>query len=81
VICGLGPRKLAGTCDASRVSSLPRPGRLPTRLHMDDIPSLRAELKAWEREFKTDHGREPSVDDIKERPSIGASHSGFTATL
>ncbi|KAI0257053.1 hypothetical protein BJV78DRAFT_1290956 [Lactifluus subvellereus] len=30
-----------------------------------DIPSLRAELKSFERDFKARHDRVPSVDDIK----------------
>ena len=38
-----------------------------------DIPSLRAQLKEFEREFKATHNRAPSVDDIK--------NAGFGATL
>lgn len=38
---------------------------------MSDAASLRAELKAWEKQFKTDNGREPSVQDIKAHPTIG----------
>jgi hypothetical protein len=30
-----------------------------------DLLSLRAELKYFEREFKTQNGHAPSVDDIK----------------
>jgi hypothetical protein len=37
-----------------------------------DIPSLRAQLKAFEREFKAVHNLPPSVDDIK--------NAGFGAT-
>jgi hypothetical protein len=37
-----------------------------------DIPTLRAQLKAFEREFKAEHNHPPSVDDIKD--------AGFGAT-
>lgn len=37
-----------------------------------DIVALRAEIKAWERDFKTDNGRDPTIQDIKERPDLGA---------
>jgi len=38
---------------------------------MDAAP-LRAEIKAWERDFKADNGRDPTIQDIKDRPDIGA---------
>lgn len=33
--------------------------------------TLKSELKAFEREFKAQHGRNPTKDDIKARPEIG----------
>lgn len=38
---------------------------------MDPV-ALRTEIKAWERDFKTDNGRDPTIQDIKERPDLGA---------
>jgi hypothetical protein len=38
---------------------------------MADIAAVRAELKTWERTFKAQNGREPSVHDIKAHPTIG----------
>jgi hypothetical protein len=40
---------------------------------MTDLPSLRAEIKNWERTFKATEGRNPSVDDIKKLPHIGST--------
>jgi hypothetical protein len=37
-----------------------------------DFVALRVEIKAWEREFKTDNGRDPTIKDIKDRPDLGA---------
>jgi len=37
-----------------------------------DVTALRAEIKAWERDFKADYGRDPTIQDIKDRPDIGA---------
>jgi len=36
-----------------------------------DLTLVKAELKAWEREFKSKHGRDPSKADIKAVPEIG----------
>lgn len=36
-----------------------------------DLVATKAELKAWEREFKSQHGRDPSKADIKAVPAIG----------
>ena len=33
---------------------------------MDDVSAVRTEIKTWEREFKSAHGRAPSVQDIKD---------------
>lgn len=40
-------------------------------LTMQDVSSVRAEIKAWERSYKSENGREPSVHDIKKLPHIG----------
>ncbi|KAI0673374.1 DNA replication and checkpoint protein-domain-containing protein [Trametes maxima] len=39
-----------------------------------ELPVLKAEIKAWERDFKATHGREPSVQDIKQQPAIVAKY-------
>ncbi|THV06034.1 hypothetical protein K435DRAFT_849478 [Dendrothele bispora CBS 962.96] len=39
-----------------------------------DVPALRAEIKAWERKFKDTHGRDPSVQDIRDNPDIAAKY-------
>ena len=36
-----------------------------------DVAALRAEIKAWERDFKALHGRQPSIDEIRQQPRIG----------
>lgn len=36
-----------------------------------DVSAIRAEIKAWEREFKALHGRDPTIQEIKDRPDIG----------
>lgn len=36
-----------------------------------DAASLRAEIKSWERQFKGEHGRDASIDDIKLNVEIG----------
>ena len=53
-----------------------------------DVIALRTEIKAWERDFKADNGRDPTIQDIKDRTDIGAvliigtlgaaDHSHFT---
>ncbi|KAK1228503.1 hypothetical protein PQX77_008443 [Marasmius sp. AFHP31] len=37
---------------------------------MSDLASVRAEIKAWERSFKDENDRLPSVDDIRRNSSI-----------
>lgn len=37
---------------------------------MADVVSLRTEIKAWERDFKSKFSRDPSVQDIKDQPAI-----------
>ncbi|KAI0361367.1 hypothetical protein OH77DRAFT_1391322 [Trametes cingulata] len=39
-----------------------------------DVGALRAEIKAWERDFRAKHGRDPSVQEIKEQPAIAAKY-------
>lgn len=36
-----------------------------------DLINLKAELKAWERAFRTEHGREPDKNDVKTDLVIG----------
>lgn len=36
-----------------------------------DLAAIKADLKAWERDFKSEHGREPTKADIKAVPAIG----------
>ena len=38
-----------------------------------DLAALRAEIKAWERDFRSKHGRDPSIQEIKDQPAIGTS--------
>jgi hypothetical protein len=38
---------------------------------MADILSLRSQIKSWERDFKTVHARDPTIQDIKLQPQIG----------
>lgn len=38
-----------------------------------DVSTVRAEIKSWERLFKQQHGRDPSVQEIKDLPDIGQS--------
>ncbi|KAI0720025.1 hypothetical protein C8T65DRAFT_634612 [Cerioporus squamosus] len=39
-----------------------------------DVAALRAEIKAWERDFRASHGRDPSVQEIKSQPAIAAKY-------
>ncbi|CCM04206.1 uncharacterized protein FIBRA_06372 [Fibroporia radiculosa] len=39
-----------------------------------DVASLRAEIKAWEREFRGMHSRNPSIQEIKDQPAIAAKY-------
>lgn len=40
-----------------------------------EVAALRTELKAWERSFRATHGRDPSIQDIKEEPNLGIPFS------
>ncbi|CAL1695141.1 unnamed protein product [Somion occarium] len=39
-----------------------------------DVATLRAEIKSWEREFKSQHGREPTIQEIKQLPAIAEKY-------
>ncbi|KAL1951454.1 hypothetical protein VTO73DRAFT_603 [Trametes versicolor] len=39
-----------------------------------DVAALRVEIKSWEREFKAKHGRDPSIQEIKDQPAIAAKY-------
>ncbi|KZP31145.1 hypothetical protein FIBSPDRAFT_883424 [Athelia psychrophila] len=39
-----------------------------------DVSAVRAHIKSWERDFKAEHGRGPSVQDIKEQPAIAEKY-------
>ncbi|KAI0639646.1 DNA replication and checkpoint protein-domain-containing protein [Trametes polyzona] len=39
-----------------------------------DFAALRAEIKSWERDFRSQHGRDPSVQEIKDQPAIAAKY-------
>jgi hypothetical protein len=39
---------------------------------MDTLKQVKAEVKAWERAFKAENKREPTKNDIKTAPGIGA---------
>ncbi|KZT05824.1 uncharacterized protein LAESUDRAFT_701135 [Laetiporus sulphureus 93-53] len=39
-----------------------------------DLASLRAEIKAWEREFRSKYTRDPTIQEIKDRPDIAAKY-------
>lgn len=41
---------------------------------MSNVTALRTELKQWERDFKTEHGRHPTVEDIKAQPAIASRY-------
>jgi len=38
-----------------------------------ELAAVRAQIKTWEREFRSAKGRDPSVQDIKDHPHIGTS--------
>ncbi|EJF66913.1 hypothetical protein DICSQDRAFT_158554 [Dichomitus squalens LYAD-421 SS1] len=39
-----------------------------------DVAALRAEIKAWERSFRANHSRDPSIQEIKDQPAIAAKY-------
>lgn len=42
---------------------------------MADLAIVRAEIKAWERSFKEDHGRAATVDDVRQDNAMGVLNS------
>ncbi|KAK0466429.1 uncharacterized protein EV420DRAFT_1301331 [Desarmillaria tabescens] len=46
---------------------------------MSDLATVKAEIKAWEREFKSKHGRSAQVQDIKEHPDIETKYKLYKA--
>ncbi|KAK0233717.1 hypothetical protein IW262DRAFT_1332118 [Armillaria fumosa] len=46
---------------------------------MSDFTTVKAEIKAWERDFKTKHGRSAQVQDIREHPDIEAKYKLYKA--
>ncbi|PBL00496.1 hypothetical protein ARMGADRAFT_1159826 [Armillaria gallica] len=46
---------------------------------MSDLATVKAEIKAWERDFKAKHGRSAQVQDIKEHPDIEAKYKLYKA--
>ncbi|KAF9076085.1 hypothetical protein BDP27DRAFT_1358150 [Rhodocollybia butyracea] len=41
---------------------------------MEEVASVRSEIKAWEREFQVKHERAPTVDDIREDQYIASKY-------
>ncbi|KAF9650325.1 hypothetical protein BDM02DRAFT_1459970 [Thelephora ganbajun] len=39
-----------------------------------DVAALRSEIKAWERDFKADNGRDPTIQDIKDQPDVAEKY-------
>ncbi|KAJ3530333.1 hypothetical protein NMY22_g8621 [Coprinellus aureogranulatus] len=48
---------------------------------MNDLASVRAEIKSWERTFRGSEGRDPSVDDIRKLPHYRPSKPRAQANL
>jgi len=42
-----------------------------TTSSMAELAVVRAEIKAWERSFKEDHGRAATVDDVRQDDAMG----------
>ncbi|KAK7468687.1 hypothetical protein VKT23_003190 [Stygiomarasmius scandens] len=41
---------------------------------MDHVSTLKAQIKAWEKSFRQSHGKDPSVQDIRDNPDIAAKY-------
>ncbi|KAH7885962.1 hypothetical protein F5I97DRAFT_1810032 [Phlebopus sp. FC_14] len=41
---------------------------------MHDLRVVRAEVKTWERDFRSRYGRDPSVQDIRDQPAIAEKY-------
>jgi hypothetical protein len=48
---------------------------------MPDLATVRTEVKAWERDFRSKYGRDPSVQDIRDQPLIGLSFASTRRVL
>jgi hypothetical protein len=48
---------------------------------MDPLSTVRTEIKSWERSFKSKHGRDPTIQDIKSVSSIGLSSSAVNPSI
>ncbi|KAJ6575371.1 hypothetical protein B0H19DRAFT_1128352 [Mycena capillaripes] len=44
---------------------------------MDKVSALKTEIKTWERSFRAEHGREPSVQDIKKQPELAEKYRQY----
>ncbi|RPD82322.1 hypothetical protein L226DRAFT_22696 [Lentinus tigrinus ALCF2SS1-7] len=42
-----------------------------------DVATLRAEIKTWERDFRATHGRDPSIQEIKDQPAMAAKYKRY----
>ncbi|KAJ7040362.1 hypothetical protein C8F04DRAFT_254649 [Mycena alexandri] len=42
-----------------------------------DVSTLKQQIKTWERNFKTTHGREPDVKDIKQEPGLAQKYKDY----
>lgn len=87
VLCGLGAGREGSPIISPaartrrgqrRPLSLPRGYSLPSldrvtlsQLPPMDVAAVRTEIKAWEYAFKAEHGRHPTIQDIKDQPPIG----------
>jgi len=65
------------TRDSTSLScAAPQPGPAgfySSRSMSSELASVRAEIKTWERGFRNTNGRNPTIDDIKQQPTVGAS--------
>ncbi|OJA16125.1 hypothetical protein AZE42_00034 [Rhizopogon vesiculosus] len=43
----------------------------------DQVASLRAEIKAWERDFKSKFSRDPTVQDIRDQPAVADKYKSY----
>ncbi|KZT75080.1 hypothetical protein DAEQUDRAFT_20631 [Daedalea quercina L-15889] len=74
IVSGIGhvPTPNASTRAASSPKRVHRSS--PSLDSVMDVAALRAELKAWEREFRTRHSRNPTIEEIKDQPAIAAKY-------
>ncbi|KAK7694996.1 hypothetical protein QCA50_002184 [Cerrena zonata] len=54
--------------------SLITPPARSSALMDNDLLSLRADIKAWERQFKAKHARQPTVDEIRQQPAMAEKY-------